>query len=164
MAKMPDVHFDIVTAAHTKEALDIPCIVANGTVHRVGFGTRFDKFLLPFLGTYKAVQLASEHTYLFSWSIMASYGTLPALLLRHGKLVPLLVTLADQNLSWYERLFLRVILSQTDQVYTSTPEQGQKLISLEKRMRARKSLGAGDSFANQIRFAYSTILRNLNKK
>jgi len=164
MAKMPDVHFDIVTAAHTKEAFDIPCVVANGTVHRVGFGTRFDKFLLPFLGTHRAIQLASEHTYLFSWSIMASYGTLPALLLRHGKLVPLLVTLADQNLSWYEILFLRLILSQTDQVYTSTPEQGEKLVSLEERMRARKSLGAGDSFANQIRFAYSAILRNLNKK
>jgi len=164
MAQMPDVHFDIVTAAHSKEALDVPCIVANGTVHRVGFGTRFDKFLLPFWGTHKAVQLARKHTYLFSWSIMASYGTLPALLLRHGKLVPLLVTLADQNLSWYERLFLRFILSQTDQVYTSTPEQGEKLISLQKRMRARKSLGAGDSFANQIRFAYSTILRNSGRK
>jgi hypothetical protein len=74
------------------------------------------------------------------------------------------VTLADQDLSWYERLFLRLILSHTDQVYTSTPEQGKKLISLEKRMRARKSLGAGDSFANQIRFAYSAILRKLDRK
>ena len=164
MRKLPDVHFDIITAAHAKEALDIPCIVANGTVYRVGFGNRFDKFLLPFLGTRKALQLADMHKYLFAWSIMASYGTLPALAVRNGKLVPLLVTLADQDLSWYERLFLSLILSQTDQVYTSTPEQGQKLISLEKRMRARKSLGAGDSFANQIRFAYSTILRKLDKK
>jgi len=38
------------------------------------------------------------------------------------------------------------------------------IFSLEKRMRARKSLGAGDSFANQIRFAYSAILRKLDKK
>lgn len=164
MRKMPDVHFDIITAAHAKEALDIPCIVENGIVYRVGFGSRFDKFLLPFLGTHRALWLASKHRYLFSWSIMASYGTLPALIVRKGKLVPLLVTLADQDLSWYERLFLRLILSHTDQVYTSTPEQGQKLISLEKRMRARKSLGAGDSFANQIRFAYSAILRNSSKK
>ncbi len=162
MIKMPDVHFDIITAAHTKEALDIPCIVANGTVHRVGFGNRFDKFLLPFVGIFKALRLANKHTFLFSWSIMASYGTLPALILRKGRLIPLLVTLADQPLSWYERLFLRLILSHTDQVYTSTPEQGRKLISLEKRMRARKSLGAGDSFANQIRFAYSAILRKQN--
>jgi hypothetical protein len=164
MAQMPDVRFDIITAAHAKEALDIPCVVPNGTVHRVGFGNRFDKFLLPILGTRKALELSRKHKYLFSWSIMASYGTLPALLLRRGKLVPLLVTLADQDLSWYEQLFLRLILSQTDQVYTSTPEQGEKLLSLEKRMRARKSLGAGDSFANQIRFAYSAILRHSGKK
>lgn len=164
MRKVPDVHFDIVTAAHAKEALDVPCIVANGTVHRVGFGNRFDKFLLPILGIQKALSLAGKHKYLFSWSIMASYGTLPALILRKGKLIPLLVTLADQSLSWYEQLFLHLILSHTDQVYTSTPEQGAKLILLEKRMRARKSLGAGDSFANQIRFAYSAILRNLTKK
>ena len=160
MEKIPEVHFDIITAAHTKEVLDIPCHLANGTVHRVGFGNRFDKFLLPFLGIREALRLASAHRYLFSWSIMASYGTLPALILRKGKLIPLLVTLADQDLSWYERLFLRLILTQTDQVYASTPEQGKKLISLEERMRARKSLGAGDSFANQIRFAYSAILTN----
>lgn len=163
MTQMPRIHFDIVTAAHAKEALGVPCIVSNGTVHRVGFGTRFDKYLLPFWGTYKAIQLANRHHYLFSWSIMASYGTLPALLIRKGKLIPLLVTLADQSLSWYEVLFLHLVLSHTDQVYTSIPEQGEKLISLEARMRARKSLGAGDSFANQIRFAYSTILRNLNR-
>ena len=162
MRQVPDVHFDIITAVHTKEALGVPCIVANGTVYRVGFGNRFDKFLLPILGIREALRLANKHKYLFSWSIMASYGTLPALAVRRGKLIPLLVTLADQDLSWYERLFLRLILSQTDQVYTSTPEQGQKLISLEKRMRARKSLGAGDSFANQIRFAYSAILRKRN--
>ena len=164
MIKLPDVHFDIITAAHAKEALDVPCIVANGTVHRVGFGNRFDKFLLPVLGIFRALRLANEHHYLFSWSIMASYGTLPALILRKGKLIPLLVTLADQSLSWYERLFLRLILSHTDQVYTSTSEQNRKLISLEARMRARKSLGAGDSFANQIRFAYSAILRKLDRK
>ena len=164
MLKLPDVHFDIITAAHAKEALDVPCIIANGTVYRVGFGNRFDKFLLPLLGIRKAFHLANKHTYLFSWSIMASYGTLPALILRKGKLIPLLVTLADQDLSWYERLFLRLIFSHTDQVHASTPEQGQKLISLEARMRARTSLGAGDPFANQIRFAYSTILRKRNAR
>lgn len=164
MEKMPDVHFDIVTAAHTKEALSVSCRVPNGTVHRVGFGTRFDKYLLPILGRSKALALAEQHRYLFAWSLMASYGTLPALAVRHGKLVPLLVTLADQHLSWYERLFLRFILSRTDQVHVSTPEQGTKLIALEKRMRARRSLGVGDAFANQVRFTYSSILRDLRKR
>src|SRR3989344_3162056 len=123
---------------------------------------RFDKFLLLIIGIREALLLANKHKFLFSWSIMASYGTRPALAVRRGKLIPLLVTLADQDLSWYERLFLRLILSQTDQVHTSTPEQGRELVSLEKRMRARKSFGAGDSFANQIRFAYAAILRKRN--
>jgi UDP-glucose 4-epimerase len=161
--KMPNIHFDIVTAAYTKEALHVPSKLKNATVYRVGYGNRFDKYLLPVLGIHEALALAREHNYLFCWSIVASYGTLPALVLRRGKLIPLLVTLADQSLSWYERLFIRLILSQTDQVYTSIPEQGRKIISLEKRMRARKSLGMGDTFANQIRFAYSAILRNRNR-
>lgn len=163
IAKMPNIHFDIITAAYSKEALHTPSILKNARVYRVGYGNRFDKYLLPLLGIREALALAREHKYLFCWSIMASYGTLPALVLRRGKLIPLLVTLADQSLSWYERLFIRLILSGTDQVYTSVPEQGRKLISLEKRMRARKSLGTGDTFANQIRFAYSTLLRSRQK-
>lgn len=164
MGQLPDIHFDIVTAAHTKEAFSVPCTIPNATVHRIGFGTRFDKYLLPILGREKAFELAGKHRYLFAWSLMASYGTLPALAVRHGKLVPLLVTLADQTLSWYERLFLRLIISRTDQVYASLPEQGSKLVSLRERMKARRSLGAGDAFANQIRFAYSTVLAKQRKQ
>lgn len=156
---MPNIHFDIITSAHKKEALGVPSGLDNAKVYRVGYGTRFDKYLLPVLGIREALQLTKKHKYLFSWSIMASYGTLPALVIRRGKLIPLLVTLADQSISWYERVFLRLILSHTDQVYTSVPEQGSKILSLEKRMRARKSLGQGDAFANQIRFAYGAILR-----
>jgi len=164
MTRMPEVQFDIITAAHSKEAFHVPSSVPNATIHRIGFGNRFDKFLLPFLGRTKAFELADRHRYLFSWSIMASYGALPALAVRRKKFVPLLITLADQSLSWYERIFLRVVLSQTDQVYTSIPEQGKKLLSLEGRMRVRKSLGEGDAFANAIRFAYSSFLRQSSKK
>jgi len=159
MESMPDIHFDIVTSAYSKDALNVPCHVKNGTVYRVGYGNRFDKYLLPFLGIKKALDVARTRRYMFAWSLMASYGALPALVVRRGKLIPLLVTLADQTLSWYERLFLRFVLMQADQVYASTPQQGKKLVSLDKRMRGRKSLGEGDAFANQIRFAYSTFLR-----
>ena len=159
MEQMPGVQFDIITAAHTKDAIGKPSHISNGAVYRVGFGNRFDKYLLPFLGRHKAFELAEKHKYLFAWSLMASYGALPALAVRRRKLVPLLITLADQTLSWYERLFLRFVLSRTDQVYASGREQEKKLVSLESRMRARKSLGAGDVFASQIRFAYSVLLR-----
>lgn len=161
--RMPDIHFDIITAAHSRDAFDISSPVSNAVVYRVGFGTRFDKYLLPILGRKKAFELAAQHIYLFAWSIMASYGALPALAVRRKKLVPLLITLADQSLSWYERLFLRGLLSNTDQVYASMPQQSKKLISLEARMRAHKSLGTGDAFANQIRFAYSQILTEMKR-
>jgi hypothetical protein len=133
----------------------------NVTVHPVGFGNRFDKYLLPLLGRRKAFELAAQNSYLFAWSLMASYGALLALAVRRHRLMPLLVTLADQTLSWHERVFLSWLVKRSDQLYTSLPEQAQKLVSLEDRMRGQKSLGAGDALANQIRFAYSQILRKM---
>ena len=156
--KLPSIHFDIITAAHSKSVFESASPADNVTIHRIGVGRRFDKFLLPVLGRKKAFELADKNDYLFSWSLMASYGALPALSLRRGRLIPLLITLADQQLSWYELLFLRSILSSSDQVYATLPEQGGKLASLERRMSARTSLGEGDAFANQIRFAYSLQL------
>ncbi len=164
MEKMPDIHFDIVTAMHTVEAKGALCPVTNATVHHVGFGSPLDKYLLPVWGAQIGHELARTHHYLFSWSVMASYGTLAALAVRRTAKLPLLVTLADQRLSWYERLFLRLVVGQSDQVYASLPEQGRKIASLERRMKERRSLGHGDAFANQIRFAYSTILTKLLKE
>lgn len=164
MKQLPDVQFDIVTTLYTKKAKDVECPAQNATLHRVGWGTPFDKLLLPFLGGSIARTLARKHDYLFSWSVMASYGTLAALSVRRDRKLPLLVTLADQNLALHERLFLRLIIGNVDQVYASKPEQGQKLGSLESRMRARRTLGEGDAFANQIRFAYSQLLNKRERK
>ncbi len=160
MERMPDVQFDIITAAHSKDADGVPCKTPNGTIHRVGFGNRFDKFLLPILGAKKAKELSKKHRYLFAWSLMASYGAIAAVLARRATPMPLLVTLADQRLSARVRMLLRLVLRGADQVYASVPEQGNGLSSLTARSRERKSLGAGDAFANAIRFAYSSILRN----
>lgn len=158
MEKLPDVQFDIVTTLYSKEARNAICPAVNATIHRIGWGTPLDKFLLPFLGGGIARKLALEHDYLFSWSVMASYGTLAALSVRRDRKLPLLVTLADQSLKFHERMFLGLVMGKIDQVYASKPEQGQKLGSLESRMRARRTMGEGDAFANQIRFAYSQIL------
>jgi UDP-glucose 4-epimerase len=159
--KLPGIHFDVIAGAHTKDAFSISSVADNVTVHPIGLGTRFDKYLLPVLGRKKAFELTGKNSYLFAWSLMASYGALPALAVRKNKLIPLLVTLADQTLSWHERAFLRLIARHSDQVYTSVPEQAEKVVSLEDRMRGQKSLGAGDALANQIRFAYSQILMKL---
>lgn len=163
MRTLPDTTFDIVTSLHSTDAKGAACPVPNARVHRVGFGTPFDKYLLPLLGAIKGRQLMLRHRYLFAWSLMASYGTLAALLARRSKRMPLLVTLADQRLSWHQRLFLRLVIGAADQVYASTPEQGKRLASLARRMSERRSLGDGDAFANQIRFSYAQILASMRR-
>ncbi len=159
MRQMPELHFDIVTTHYVSHARHAVCPVPNATIHRIGFGNSFDKYLLPFLGARTGKRLVREHRYLFSWSLMASYGALAALSVRKESPVPLLITLADQDISWYVRLFLRMFIGAADQVYASNAEQGRRLASLASRMRAQRLLGSGDSFANAMRFAYSQILQ-----
>jgi len=160
MASMPNLSFDIITTRYLKETQAKEAVAPNVTVYRAGTGTPFDKFLLPFLSGAYVRMLKKEHYYLFAWSVMASYGAAAALMHR-GK-TPLLVTLADQKLTWYTKLFLGLVMRGADQVHASTALQGKHVSSLEKRMKGKRSIGTGDTFANAIRFAYNTIL--LKKK
>lgn len=163
MNAMPDVHFDIVTTKYHPESEKAVCPVGNATIYRVGRGAPSDKFLLPFLGYRVAKKLHAKHAYLFTWSLMASYGALAALFLKRFAEVPLLVTLADQRLedvSFFTKLILRSIVRRADQVYASDFSQEKSASHLSNRMRLRASMGEGDAFANQIRFAYTNFLRD----
>lgn len=161
MRSMPDLHFDVITTYHVPEARDAICPVPNATLYRVGWGNSFDKFLLPFVGARIAGDLSKKHQYLFSWSLMASYGALAAGFFKRNTKLPLLITLADQSLGqvpWYMRLVLRHILGQADQVYASTSEQEAQALSIAARANLVRSVGAGDAFANAMRFAYAGFL------
>ena len=163
IAAMPDVHFDIITTGVSKNTKDVPYESRNATIYHVGRGISTDKYFLPYLGYKKAQELYAAHKYLFVWSLMASYGALAALLLKRAVGVPVLVTLADQNLDkqpWYVRLILRRILHHADQVYATNGAQENAAHSISKRTRLRSSMGDGDAFANQIRFAYGEVLRS----
>jgi hypothetical protein len=167
MTDMPDVHFDIVTTRFSSATLAKESFGTNGVIHRVGFGNRFDKYLLPFLGPKKAKELAKEKPYLFSWSILASYAGLAGLRSKKSTHLPFLLTLADQridNIPLYLRTLLKLLLTEADQVHTSSGEQAKHVLSLGKRMRAKKSLGQGDAFANQVRFSYSATLQGVLAK
>jgi UDP-glucose 4-epimerase len=166
MRAMPFVHFDIVTAKLASETTESLCPVPNATVYHVGMGNRFDKFLLPFLGAYKASQLHREYRYTFAWSLMASYAALAALLLKKVTGLPLLVTLADQDIttSTVTRGILRFILRQADQVYASTPLQGRAAQVLSRMTKLRTTMGDGDAFANQLRFVYGQFLNKRLQK
>jgi hypothetical protein len=166
MAQMPHVHFDIVTTLYDKSATEAKCPVANATVYRVGYGTPFDKYLLPYLGAKKAQELMHGKGYMFAWSLMASYGALAAVFLKRSNTLPLLITLADQKIagiSFFMKSLLRFILGNADQVYASSAEQQKHIAPLVTRSMSSKSLGEGDAFANQIRFAYASVLAKLTK-
>ncbi|MCA9363898.1 NAD-dependent epimerase/dehydratase family protein [Candidatus Kaiserbacteria bacterium] len=158
---MPNVHFDVVTTKFSKDAMGDECVIPNVTVHKVGFGHSFDKYLLPLLGARVGRNLRQEHSYLFQWSLFASYGALAALFARRKPRVPLLVTLADQKVGrvpWYARLFFTYVLGKADQVYAMDTYEAQAAISLSKRTTPIKSIGEGDAFASRVRFAYSDFL------
>ena len=161
MRAMPNVTFDVVTTKFSKDTMGDECDIPNVNLHRVGYGNPSDKYLLPFFGAKAARRLQKEHSYLFQWSLFASYGALAAGFARH-KTLPLLITLADQSLGrvpWYARLVTRFLLSGADQVHAMDTEEAQLAISLSKRTTLVRSIGQGNAFANQVRFAYSNFLK-----
>ena len=161
MRAMPNIHFDVITTKFSQVGSNTPSPVANATLYRVGSGSVFDKYLLPFLGAKIANDLQKKHSYIFKWALFASYGALAALFSRGAKKKPLLITLADQklgNVPWYVRLVLKHILDKADQVYATDTRETQVAISLSKRTSLVNSIGSGDAFANQVRFAYSNML------
>ena len=162
MTKMPEVQFDIITSLFSPEARGARSPVPNATIHRVGSGRPFDKYLLPVLGYRKARVLHRKHTYLFAWSLLASYAALASILLKRITGLPLLITLADQDLSdipFLKRKFLKLILTDADQVYGAHLEQEKHASRYASRPVLRHSMGEGDAFANQLRFVYAEIIR-----
>jgi UDP-glucose 4-epimerase len=162
MRRMPDVHFDVITTAYSPEAKNAPSPLENATVYRVGYGRQSDKYLLPILGARKAKELASQHKYLFVWSVLASYAALTAMVLRRDVRLPLLVSLADQKFQkvpWHLRFLLGIILKNADQVSASASDQEVFASRFKPRVSNFATNRTGDVFANQIRFAYNTILK-----
>lgn len=162
MNTMPNVHFDVITTKFSKGVGGEQCPIANATLYRVGYGTYFDKFLLPFAGASIARRLQKQHDYMFKWALFASYGALAALFAGGRKRFPLLITLADQKLGripFHIHFVLRHILGGADQIHADDTHEAHAAISIGRRTSLIRSIGAGDVFANQVRFAYSTMLR-----
>ncbi len=158
----PSVHFDIITTKYVPGTMGDACHFPNATLYRVGYGKYFDKFLLPFAGARVAQTLIKEHTYVFRWSLLASYGALAAIFTRHQPVLPLLITVADQNIvtvKWYMRLLFRFVLRQADQIHVADTTVAKVSLSMTERTTLLRSIGEGDAFANQIRIAYTEFLR-----
>lgn len=162
MGSMPDIHFEIITTRYTQGAAKAECPVQNAAVHRVGIGLPIDKYLLPVLGSYRAWALSRRHSYFFIWSLMASYAALAAIFFKRVSRLPLLITLADQDvfeMSRFKQFLLRIILTDADQVYGTHENQEHDARRVTSRRWLRHSIGEGDAFANQLRFVYSGFVK-----
>ncbi|MEK7613568.1 MAG: NAD-dependent epimerase/dehydratase family protein [Patescibacteria group bacterium] len=162
---LPSVHFDVVTTHFTGSAKHTPSPASNITIHRVGFGMVADKFLLPLLGVVKGISLAKQHSYLFTWGLMASYAGLASALFKSIHRSPLLLTLADQSfetLSPLHQLLFSLMVSRADQVYGTNHSQETDAARFSRVALPRRSLGGGDAFANALRFAYADTIRKGN--
>ncbi|MEK7601503.1 MAG: NAD-dependent epimerase/dehydratase family protein [Patescibacteria group bacterium] len=163
MRQMPGVQFDIITTAFSPEGSVTVSPLPNAHLYRVGSGRTGDKYVLPVFGFWAAYKLHRKHRYLFAWSLMASYAALAGILLKYSSSLPLLITLADQKLDEVAplvRFALRHILSSADQVYGASPAQEKHATRLASGKSLRHSIGEGDAFANQLRYAYAEILLN----
>ncbi|MFH0923898.1 MAG: glycosyltransferase family 4 protein [Candidatus Falkowbacteria bacterium] len=91
-----DFKFDLITARMDRK-LSIKDKYNNINIYRVGFGFKtLDKFLLPFLGYFKAKKLNNENNYNIAWSIMASHASIAAAFLKIFKpKIKLLLTLQE---------------------------------------------------------------------
>ena len=103
--RIKNYQFDLITARFSKRNAKKEKI-GNITVHRVGLGTKFDKYLLPILGLFKAKRLFKKNKHFLIWSISASQAGLAALFLKlKNPKIPFLLTI--QEGSSEKRIFWR---------------------------------------------------------
>ncbi len=75
--RIPGVSFTLITARF-KRSVPKYERVGNVEVYRVGFGTSFDKWLLPWFGLRKAKELERQQSFDCIWSMMASQASIAA--------------------------------------------------------------------------------------
>ncbi len=90
--RMKGFEYDLI-CARMERGLSNTDRVGNVTIHRLGLGRTFDKYLLPFLAPLKALSLSKPD---MIWSLMASYGGFAALFYAwmHPR-IPMLLTLQE---------------------------------------------------------------------
>lgn len=162
--KVTDVEFHIVTTnIGTSEIANLP---ENIKVFRIGDGGNLDKIQLINKGLEKAKELAKENHYIFVWSIMSSYGTLPALVLKKKLNIPLLITLGDQKIPNFlspKYLLFSIFTNGGDQISTNAvlEENISRTTNLKWLTSVNKN---GDPFSNAFRFAYNMVFSEIYKK
>ncbi len=145
---MPHVEFHVVTSRFRKNNPRITRI-DNVEIYRIGFGFTFDKYLLPFLGAWKAKQLDRKNHYRFMWSVMGSYGGLAGLILKIlGSRAAFLIAHDDREMyaNPIKRWLVDLVERTADETYRGI--EAQEL----------------DAFIAKVRSAYANLARKQEGK
>jgi len=171
IAMMPETEFHIITA---KMRRNLPATEQRGNthIHRIGFGSRLDKYLLAVSGASKARAINKQHNFRFVWSVLASYGAIAAVLLKStNKKLNFLLTFdrkEEEGRGWLKSKlifpFYRWIFRNADSIYLSD-------IGLEKRAKffnadSKISLMTDNEqeLVNEVRYTFAHLLNKQEKK
>jgi len=106
--RMIGYDFDLITCKF-KRNLPTQEKIGRINIYRVGWGNKFDKYLMPVLASAKAIKLNRQNNYAVAWGVMASYGSLAALFFSLFSKVAVLVSLYEDKVdysSFKKRLYI----------------------------------------------------------
>lgn len=162
-SEVPDINFHIITTNIMTGTDDLN--QSNIHVYRIGEGKNIDKLSLMWNGHKMGLELAEKINFAFVWSVMGSYGTLPALRIKYKLKLPLLITLGDQKIKGVLNVkywLLRLFSNMSDQISTNSAleVESNRSSNLEWLKNINKN---GNVFVNAFRFAYNVIFTNIVK-
>ncbi len=93
--RLGHIEFDIITPRFDRKS-GVFEKDGNRSIHRVGLGIAFDKYLLPFLGAWLGFRFSLKHHYRSSHAFQASYGAVAGALLSFVRpSIPFVITLQE---------------------------------------------------------------------
>lgn len=101
--------FDLITSKLKPDLPDTE-IIGRVKIHRIGFGSNFDKYLLPLRAYFKAVELNKKNNYQAAWGIMASYGALATVLFSLTSKVASVISLYEGKIDDFNSLKHRIYM------------------------------------------------------
>jgi hypothetical protein len=163
---MPETKFHIITARQTK---NLPAFeqVANNYIHRVGFGTKYDKYLLPLLGPKKAHSLHRETPFRFVWSLMASYAGLAGVRFKErvGDINFLVTFHSTEKVEgkWREKVYKKVFVA-ADSIFLSEASLEENTRLIHDTAPIAVASKSHTAFMNQVRDSHAELINKKERK
>ncbi len=166
--EMPETEFHVVTSRFARGVSKVETI-GNVTIHRVGFGTVLDKYLLPVAGLRKGIVLTRTHNYVFVWSVMASYAGLAGRMYKLIRPASLFfVTLDDHEVRdtypLHQRLIARMVVKGAEGAYAGKLSHISTSPLLKNLQNANARGGDAKSFASRVQLAFADALNKRGNK